>query len=153
MFDSHPQKPLIAIARTEEVSDSFEARVLRELAAVGERLAKVEDGLAKLTRDDESAVDVDAGYERYAVSAAEWRKLTMYGVGSAAQVALDAERYSSGASSGGQEQGAAGLDAASDALREEFAAQMTIRMQGETPERASRLERAKAAIAAVAKAD
>jgi hypothetical protein len=42
MFDHKPQEPLIKIA-AEAPPESFETRVLRELAAISERLAKLEE--------------------------------------------------------------------------------------------------------------
>lgn len=46
MFDQKPQKPLLMPA-AERPPESFETRVLRELAAMCERLAKVEDIISK----------------------------------------------------------------------------------------------------------
>jgi hypothetical protein len=45
MFDHKPQEPLLKIAANPP-PESFETRVLRELAAIGERLAKLEEEMA-----------------------------------------------------------------------------------------------------------
>ena len=45
MFDHRSKEPLLLPAAEKEI-ESFEARVLRELAAIGERLAKLEAEIA-----------------------------------------------------------------------------------------------------------